>query len=497
MKKNFYISLVCAACVLLGSANGLRASDLQRVIEGLPERGDGAFLRTYPDGFRLFGVGSAPIDDPDDAEAILRSERVATMNARKAINEYLSQTLSGETSVSQAFEEAESVSEAEGETTRTAQRMTKETFANEVSVGTEAIMKGVVTIKTIQMTKETHTISRVLVGFSSRTLNVLDNVVASGAGKGIVPAGGDVMPDEEKAEEWLLCIGHGSNRKQAIQAAIIEGVQQVYGVYLESNETYKERFAKLKAKTDGETVSAQSSAKEGSQQVLTETKGFVDSYRIISVEPIDSGMEAKIKAKFVNPRAGGLKAIMVYPMQMPLSKQTNVYAIAPKKHIGGKELAGICARRLEKAFTKDNKYLVLNIDDMMQAVQQQKLTKALVEADAASPAELVKAGKLLTADYILNTTFGDFVYSRKLGMNKTTKKMEPVERVLFSFEYSILEVKTGERRKQDILSVVLNNEVIAALRHEDEEATDDEMATKIFEQAMLVAVKKLAEEVKF
>ena len=497
MRKNS----ILIVCILLCSVFAFAASDLQRVIEGLPERGDGAFLRKYPNGFRIFGVGTAVIDDPDDGEAVLRAEQIASMNARKAISEYMSQTLSGQRSVSKAFEKAEQIDEAEGETTKTSQKMSLQTFSSEISSGTNSIMRGVVTIKTMQIQKGKNTFSRVLVGYSSKTLNALQKADENGVGNEVAfsadNSDSNAVAAEEKAEEWLLCIGHGKDRNAAIRAAIIEGVQQVYGAYLENSETYKSRFAKLKASDGASEVSEQSSSMEKTQETLTQTKGFVDAYRIVSVEAVAAGLEAKIKAKFINPRAGGLKAIMVYPMSMPLSKQTNVYTVAPKKKYSGKELGQFCERKLERAFSKENKYLVLNIDDMQAAIEQHNLTKKLVEADKASPAELSKVGKMLTADYILNTSFGDYAYTRKMGLNNTTKKLENIERVVFTFDYSIFEVKTGERRKQNTLKVVLDNQAIAAVRAEDEQCNEDELATKIFEQTMKAAVALLAEEVKF
>ncbi|MBP5639512.1 MAG: hypothetical protein J6X55_08540, partial [Victivallales bacterium] len=336
-----YLSLIVV--VLLISLPAMAGGDLQKVIQGLPERGDGAFLRTYPDGFRIFGVGTAPIDDLDDADSVLRAEKIASMNARKAISEYMSQTLSGETAVSKAFQKAEQVDEAEGEKTKTSQKTSLQTFASEINSGTASIMRGVVTLKTIQVTKGNNTFARVLVGYSSKTLNALQAAETNGAGEAQAAAP-EAQAEEtaaapvEKAEEWILCIGHGKDRKLAIQAAIIEGVQQVYGTYLENSETYKSRFEQLKVKGVDVEQNTKTTKTEQTQDTLTQTRGFVDAYRIVSVEQVAAGMEAKIQAKFINPRVGGLKAIMVYPMDMPLSKQSNVYTIAPKKKVSGTEL---------------------------------------------------------------------------------------------------------------------------------------------------------------
>ena len=500
LKKSLFlvVGLIWAGTVTL-----FAGGDLQKVIEGLPERGDGAFLRTYPDGFRIFSIGTAAIDDPNDADCVLRAEKVASLNARRAISEYITQALSSQTAMSDAFEKAETVQENDGAATKATHTMTQEAFAEEISVGSAAIMRGVVTLKVIQFTKGNNIFSRVLVGYSSKTLNALHTSEANGGVEAqpmeaLNKEGEDAMiAPVEKEEEWILCIGHGKDRKLAIQAAILEGIQQVYGVYLENSETYKSRFTQLKTKMNGEETKNNDSFSEQTQDALTQTRGFVDAYRIVSVEVIEVGMEAKIQAKFVNPRVGGLKAIMIYPMEMPLSKQINLYTVGPKKRISGKELGGICSRRLEKAFSKANKYLVLNVDDMAEAIRQHKLTKELVDGEHASPAELAKAGKLLTADYILNSTFDNFVYTRKLDFNKKTRKMEPVERVVFTFEYSLFDVKTAARCKQNIINVVLNNEVISTLRAEDEECTEEEFATKLFETAMYQAAAVLAEEVKF
>ena len=489
--KSSFIFTVFASLILLGG------SDIQTVIEGLPKRGDGAFLRTYPDGFRIFGVGSATIDDPNDAEAVLRAEKIANLNARKAISEFISQTISGETAISEAFKKAEYVENNEGTESKSSKKMTKESFAEEIRSETESIMHGVETIKITQIPKGDDVISRVLVGYSSKTLNALvqteANAVDEGEAQVKKPEGGSVIEaPKEKAEEWLLCVGHGKDRKLAIHAAIIEGIEQVYGAYLENDETYKKRFEQLKSQNDGEHMEIQESSTEMTQETLTQTKGFIDAYRILSVEMVEAVIEAKIQAKFINPRVGGLKAIMVYPMEMPLSKQSKVYTIGPKKQMSGKELGSFCSRRLERAFTKANKYLILNIDDMAEAVRQHNLTKKLVDTELALPSELAKAGKLITADYIINTSFGDFSYSCKLGQN-----FKQIERVVFSFDYTLFEVKSGERRKQNTIKVTLDNKAIAAIRAEDEECTDEEMAVKIVEQAMSSAVRQLADDVKF
>lgn len=521
---------ILLVCILLCSVFAFAASDLQKVIEGLPERGDGAFLRKYPNGFRIFGVGTAVVDDKDDAEALLRSEQIASMAARKALSEYVSQTLSANTELSKAFQKAEKVDEVEGEKSREYHKTSLQDFSQEMKSGTDNIMRGVVTVKTIQFEKNGHLMSRVLVAYSSKTLNILQ--AAQEAGGAIADEGGVNIPagdstiqaPEEKKEEWLLCIGRGASRDLAVKAAVIEGIQQVYGAYIQSNETYKKRFAQLEASGNlaveaegsskgsiaGISVAAEgkanasskadlnmkSSSLEQSTDILSRTKGFVEAYRIVSVVEVASGLEATIKAKFVNPRAGGLKAVMVCPMGMPLSKRTNVYEVAPKKRISGAELSSLCQRQFERAFSNANKYMILNQADIADAVKQNKMTLEMEQANLVSPAELSKIGKMLTADLVVTTQFSDIKYSRKMGLNKATKKLENLERVVFSFDYAIIEVTTGETRKQNTIQVIVPNEAIKDLRASDDQMTDEEISNKIFDLVMGAAVEKLSQDAK-
>ena len=243
-------------------------------------------------------------------------------------------------------------------------------------------------------------------------------------------------------------------------------------------------------------MNMKSSSLEQSTDILSRTKGFVEAYRIVSVVEVASGLEATIKAKFVNPRAGGLKAVMVCPMGMPLSKRTNVYEVAPKKRISGAELSSLCQRQFERAFSNANKYMILNQADIADAVKQNKMTLEMEQANLVSPAELSKIGKMLTADLVVTTQFSDIKYSRKMGLNKATKKLENLERVVFSFDYAIIEVTTGETRKQNTIQVIVPNEAIKDLRASDDQMTDEEISNKIFDLVMGAAVEKLSQDAK-
>ena len=490
MSKSIYLfSAIWLACVSIAFAE----SDIEMVINALPELGEGVSVHVYENGFRLFSVGMAAIDDQDDAEAILFAERAASLNARQSMSEYFSQQLSGERAMSKAFAEAKAVNEQNGEKLELSSKYSIKEFASEVSSDTNTLMQGVAIIKTIHAIRGKHTYAMALACYTSKSLLAASTQMDIPADVSVCKDAIDDKSRRNGTQEWIVCRGRGESRELAIQAALVEGVQQAYGTYLESDETYRSRFAKLK--TDATAI--QSSAAEHSRNTLTATKGFVDSYRIIKVEITQNHFEAELQAQFVNPRTGGLKAIMLYPMEMPLDKAANNYEIAPGMRMSGEKLGNLFSREFEKAFTAANKYLVLNLDDMKKAVMTHNLTESLVGQGIASPAELVKAGKLLTADYIVRTSFENVVYARKVVFDRTTNKFAPKEHIALDFSYEMFDVKTAQQLKNQTLNIILTNDEIQAIRDASEELTEEEVSKTLFRHLLEKAVSVLSDNAKF
>ena len=479
---------ICLLSALFCLGLAFAESDIEQVIGNLPESVEGVSVHVYENGFRLYSVGMAAIDDKDDAEAVLFAERSAALSARQGLSEFFSQQLSGERAVGKAFAEAKSVNERSGEKLEESRKYSMKEFSSEIGTSTSTLMKGVATLKTIHATRGKHTYAKVLVCYTSKSL--LATASHPGEPPGVAVA--DTTSDGRK-EEWIVCQGRGRSRELAIQAALVEGVQQAYGTYLENDEIYRSRFEKFKSATTASQLSASAQAR----QTLTATKGFVDSYRIIRVEVVQSQYEAELQALFVNPRSGGLKAVMLYPMEMPLDKETVNYEIAPGLRMSGDKLGQVCSREFEKAFTATNKYLVLNIEDMKAAVAAHDLTAALVGNGVASPAELAKAGKLLTADYIVRTSFENVSYARKVSLDKKANKFVPMERMALDFHYTMFDVKTAMQLKNKALTAILANDEIQAIRNTAGELSDEDVSRRLFCRLLEKAVAVLAEDARF
>lgn len=458
MKKITAFFLILSALVLPA-----REKSWLRVAETLPNRPDGAFIRLYAGNvFRLFGVGSAAFDKDVDNDGMLRTEKQASMKARAELIKFIQQDLSASDSVKEAFRQAEREVSVGGQKQTQSRMISEQEFLSQIKSTSAMMLKGIVTLKVITIPKGNGGIVKALVGVSSVTQDTAADVSASAAASVSAHPSNAVSAPVKKDNEWIECIGRGGDRGAAVQAALIEGVQQVYGVYLENEESMKKRFAELKTKSSslstGSTVQT--------QRVLTQSRGFIREYRIISVTRNGTLQEARVHAWIVNPRSGGVRTIMLYPMSISLDKAANNYDAGPDLRLSGTEMAALCSRKFEEAFNQTNKFVVLNKSDMEKALAEQNATSQLVLAGKALPLELAKAGQILCADYIFVPEFEDISYTKKIGFDKKAGKFLPRVTLRLSFRYKLIDVRTGSQIRNEELSVMINDQEIRQLPEE-------------------------------
>lgn len=447
------------------------------VLQTLPERPDGAFIRLYPDQtFRLFGVGSAAYEKDADNDDMLRIEKQAAMKAKAELIKFIQQDLSSAETFQNSFKNAEREVSDNGNTRTHSSTISEENFAQQIQSSSAMMLKGIVTLKVITIPKGSGGLVKALVGVSSGTQQTVTAVLqgetgAPGAAASVAPAAPDnaaTAPQPGADNEWIECIGRGTDRNSAVQTALIEGIQQVYGVYLENEESVKKRFEQMKS---NQTVSTAKNTSQ-TQSTLTQSRGFIREYRIISVIQTGNLQEAKVNAWIVNPRAGGFRTIMLYPMSIRPDKESKNYDAGPELRLSGAEMAALCSSKFEQAFNQTNKFVVLNLDDLKKVLAQQKLTNAMVVAGKALPSDMAKTGQLLCADYIFVPEFEDIKYTRKLGFDKAANKFLPKVTLRLSFKYRLIDVLSGTQIKNEELSVMIDNQDIVQLPEEGGEKTD-------------------------
>jgi hypothetical protein len=480
------------------------------VAEDLDSSPDGIAIRLLPDGgFQIFSMGTG-VYDFDDPEDIADARKEAEMKAKANLSKFMNESLSSEESFDQLSAKVKTLNSENGETTSSVEKTTVKTTFETIRSSSSALLKGVVVLASEKVpgggSSGTY---RVQIGVSSKTIaarNALTNGPKTGPAKqpaatsagssasnagaaagstsntGAAAAGSasnagvasnagmpPVVADEPGLPEgWIVCIGNGRDRKAAVLAALLEGIQQVYGLSLEQDAKYKKRMERIRLNTDV----AKLTSKEMEENTMTLTAGFVKEYRIVDVRNLDPGtLEAKIYARITNPRAGGAVALMICRPQMRPDKMTLKYEVGPKKRLSGNELADEVGKIIGQAFSGINKFIVLDEADLANLIKQQDLTKDMVDAGLSPSQELLKTGQLLTADFILTSEIEDIKYSKTLTQDKTTKKFGPEYKMSIRLKYKLTNATTGESLLDEpSMTVQLSDEEIKGLLEEDEDA---------------------------
>lgn len=458
---------------------------------------DGAAIKLFPDGgYQITAVGTGTYDfnDPDD---IKDARKEAEMRAKAAIAKFLKEDISTSEGMEEASKKVKSVS-SDGQTQSTSVSKTSvKTAMESIRNSASALLTGVVVLQDAKIPSGNGGTYKVMVGVSSKTVAAA-GAAASGMSEALadrsggasaatpasasaVAAGGTSASSGTATsglppvpEGWIVCVGIGSERKTAVQQALVEGISQVYGQMLQNDERMSERMKKIKTNANvfGKALSAtaKTTTKEMQSSTLTKTAGFVREYRVIQVVPKDGNQEATVYAYIVNPRAGGTVALMVCKPTMTIEDKANIYQLGPKVRMSGAEVAKAIQFALPNGLAKANKFLILNDKSLGAVIENKATTDAMVATGLANASELMQAGQGLTPDFSLRSEIKDIKYSKKLGQDKKTKKFGQMYKMSIKIEVTLMNDRTGQAVKSDTITLALDNDEIKGLLEEDEDA---------------------------
>lgn len=483
MKKIIIFSLLLSFVAVFAQNTKqelLKTVKNQGIAQDLENAPDGVTMRLTPNGgFQIFAVGTGTYDF-DDVDDVQDAQKEATLKAKANLAKFMNESISTDEKIESMSKKVKSISSQDGKNSTSVNKVSAKSALTSIKSSSAALLKGVIVLSSAKVPgRGTSGTYKVMVGVSSKTLAVVGKLVT-----GIEQAGPQTASVQNQSpaasassapaksnsslpEGWIECVGQGTSRKEAVSAALTEGIQQVYGLALQNNSKMKERVKKIKVNSKA----LRASSKETESDTLTQTAGFVKEYRIVNVKNIDSGkLEAIIHALIINPRAGGAVAIMLHKPSMPLEKLTQNFNLGPNRRISGSDIATVVGKTFNRAFANANKYLVLDMEDLSNVIKQQNLSKAMVNSGLAPSSELMKAGQLLTADYILTSNIEDLKYSRKVGLNKKTRKFGPVYQMSIRMTYKLTDVNTGRSLLSNTITAKLDNEEISSLLSEDEDS---------------------------
>lgn len=464
-------------------------------VGGIHDEPDGCAVKLLPGGgFQVTSIGSGEYQF-NNPTAIRHARAAAEKRAKAALAKFLKEDLSTSEGMEEATKNAmKMTSDGESQTTDATMESvssTMETIRNSAS----ALLTGVVVLEDEKVPSDKIGGSyRVKVGVSSKTTAAanaaasgMSGALVDGAGSNVAatsaatsgavsPGGGAVGAEGLPAvpDGWIVCVGYGADRKRAVQAALVEGISQVYGQLLQNDERMSERMKSIQASASafGKVVetAAMSNTQESDSTTLTKTAGFVREFRIIQVVPKDGNQEATVYAYIVNPRAGGTVALMVCKPTMTIEDKANIYQLGPKVRMSGAEVAKAIQFALPNGLAKANKFLILNDKSLGTVIENKSATEAMVATGLANASELMQAGQGLTPDFSLRSEIKDIQYSKKLGQDKKTKKFGQTYKMSIKIEVTLMNDRTGQAVKSDTITLALDNDEIKGLLEEDEDA---------------------------
>ncbi len=454
---------------------------------------DGVAVLVPPEGgFFVLSAATATYDfgDPDDT---LQAKRNAETQAKAELAKFMKEKLATESSVDESAGMVKSMNVKDGKETETIDKDAARKTLQTIKTSADALLQGVATYADANIPGNGKGGEmRVLVGVSSKTMDALgqlekawgvsrapgNTAPATGSAQASASASATVnvtvvqpaapeQPAQPGADDWVECVGTGKSRPNAIRAALIEGVSMVYGAKLSQDNVMKIKYETFK--NNGKTSS--SFEQEGGSSILSATAGFVRQYRVVTVKTLDDGLlEATVRAFIVNPRAKAIPAVFVAPMHVSLADKTKNFQLGPKVRLSGGELATKLEGELADALAAANRFVVLSGDSIGKTAASGDLSKAMVEGGLAPATELLAACEASTADYVLGSSLQDAKWTSKVGLDKSTGKFGPQRKLSIRAKVRLTDVRAARAVASEDIVVNLDEEEIAMILGEDEDA---------------------------
>lgn len=466
------------------------------VAQSLADLPDGPAIKIGDDGsYQITCVATATYDfnDPED---ILDARKLAELRAKSGIAKFLKEDISSQDAMDKVSVKAKENVDGQKSVSKTSVTETFESIRSSAS----ALLTGVVVLQDEKIPEGDGGYYKVMVGVSSKTQSARNALAAGDLGAPtpatpapVAPA--DVSPTVATPaavadapapattavpasspglpEGWYECVGMGHSRQRAVQDALVEGISMVYGQLLQSDERMSERSKKFSGKGYFNDESFEGKAKsretEHVTNSLSKTAGFVREYRIVNVVEKGDMLEATVHAHIVNPRANNIVALLIYPPTIKTKLGTKLLNVGPKKKMSGTEVGEAIANVLPNSLENTQKFIILTAESLDATLLNKRLTELAVDEGVANASELSNVGGVLTADYGLHVEISDINYSKKMGLDKETKKFGNVHKMTIKLVAKVFNERMGKILKTTPITLTLENEEITQLLEEDED----------------------------
>jgi TolB-like protein len=252
----------------------------------------------------------------------------------------------------------------------------------------------------------------------------------------------------------LEVLGEGVSYRDALTNALTNGVSQVYGFKLKSEEIRKTEDTDINTYIDGHTQSLGEINVSSSGKIDFQTEGFVQSYEVLS-KAINASNLYEITAlvtikKYKNPGISPhtRRKIAVLPFHVYSKSQDGVYSQYA--------LSQAFNQHLVTQLTQCRKFTVLDRDYVGAYLDEQKLIKST----HVHLREQIKLGQVLGTDYLLVGTIISSDILQKQFYNNIVGAKGFNYRAIFIADYRILVMATRQVKWANTIRMTLEDQDI-------------------------------------
>ena len=190
--------------------------------------------------------------------------------------------------------------------------------------------------------------------------------------------------------------GYGMSYNEALNAAILEAVQQVRGMEIGTEKSVKfDLQQSVSGRTDVTTASM-----GVEQNIYAKSKGWVKSYKVLSTKkPSGKGGSWEVIAKVVVPRfeSNAVPNDKRFTLAvMPFRVSRSLYYV-DKSSIGGREASTRIQEAIQEKLTQSRRFAVVNRSFSSEFHSE----KALLESENVSAVEASRLGQVAGADFMI------------------------------------------------------------------------------------------------
>lgn len=243
-------------------------------------------------------------------------------------------------------------------------------------------------------------------------------------------------------------MGFASSKVGAIENALVNAVGQVNGITISLAKEIVRKSLKGKVQTKNTSDVVKVTTKAQAQSIATKTKGSIYSYRIISINNVNGGYEAKVVAKIAKYKAPGhdprkRRALAVLPFEYKSSYLLHGLSI------NGKALSNRITQSIVNKITQTRKFTILD----RQNSKYYQFEKSFLKSGDTDPIELARLGKRLGADYFIIGQILDFGVDKNVESNYYTGQTRSKNVAYATVSYRILNVPTQQIKWSDTIDI--------------------------------------------